>query len=81
MYGISFVIETQPQGVIKVVNLNKSYYRDTSMKSLGNIQKIGVVRYRDNYKQIWQSRNQAKRLSTQTSLKPSLSKTHLSVKN
>ena len=81
MYGISFVIETQPQGVIKVVNLNKSYYRDTSMKSLGNIQKIGVVRYRDNYKQIWQSRNRAKRLSTQTSLKPSLSKTHLSVKN
>ena len=80
MYGISFVIETQPQGVIKVVNLNKSYYRDTSMKSLGNIQKIGVVRYRDNYKQIWQSRNQAKRLSTQTSLKPSLSKTRLSVK-
>ena len=64
-----------------MVNLNKSYYRDTSMKSLGNIQKIGVVRYRDNYKQIWQSRNQAKRLSTQTSLKPSLSKTHLSVKN
>lgn len=61
-------------------NVNKSYTRDTTMKSLGHLEKIGVVRYHDTYKQMWKTRAQSKKVHGKIALKPSLSVTRLSVK-
>lgn len=61
-------------------NVNKSYFRDNSLNSIAHIEKIGVIRYHDNYKQAWNTHLQAKRLHGKTSLKPYIRMTRTSVK-
>lgn len=53
-------------------NPNKSYYRDSSMKSIGKLEKLGVVRFHDTYKNMWKTRSQAKKLHGTLSLSTSL---------
>ena len=53
-------------------NINKSYTRDSTMKAIGHLEKIGVIRYHDNYKQLWQQRAQSKRIGIKTSLGDSI---------
>lgn len=42
------------------------------MKSIGKLEKLGVVRFHDTYKNMWKTRSQAKKLHGTLSLSTSL---------
>ena len=42
------------------------------MKAIGHLEKIGVVRYHDNYKMLWNQRAQSKRIGIKNHLGSSI---------